>query len=226
MALIFNGTITRGSDPYTYSVNMWVYIFEEIHDITLFWLPLQGYYGSSQTSLTSYCWGSVSTDDSSRILSFSCYDNSSRSFTKNNYENITTHSVVNKRRNAWQYFSFQYRAKSINYTNSYAPEHASHLMSESYSSGGTIASKSLTNTSSDHRLTTHSSIGRFVNDSDSESYYPLVGLIYKISFYNTNNNGGNIQRIDLVNLYKDAYFLHFKLGDMNQNSYSDNMIRK
>ena len=62
---------------------------------------------------------------------------------------------------------------------------------------------------------------------DSGSYsMPLLGLIYKISFYNTLEGNSPGARKAFINQHKDDYFLHFDLGNQDQNFYDDNRIQK
>ena len=78
---------------------------------------------------------------------------------------------------------------------------------------------------SDSRYTSHSTIGRFIN-TNGETKYPLIGLIYGISIYNTWNDGGPSNRPSYVILHKDSYSLYFNLTDMDQNTNVDGLITK
>ena len=54
----------------------------------------------------------------------------------------------------------------------------------------------------------------------------LTGLLYKISFYNTLEGSNPITRGAFINQHKDDYFIHFDLGNQDQNFYDDNRIQK
>jgi len=78
---------------------------------------------------------------------------------------------------------------------------------------------------SHQRLTTNSTIGRFIN-TNGETKYPLIGLIYGISIYNTWDNGSPSTRPDFAILHMNSFSAHFNLTDMNQNSHVDGLITK
>ena len=216
----FDGNITLGAQPYPYSVNMWVYIFEEIYEIVLFWLPFEGYYGSSYSQyVKSNCWGTVKFDGAKRDILFSCQGDSTRNFT------VSTHANNSKRKDAWQYFSFRYKAHSTSSPTSYAPE-VNDVEVGLYNQNGILINWTSLTIDAEEKLTSIPSIGRFQNVSNGEYYFPLVGLVYKISFYNTWNDGTPTNRSDLVDLYKNNYFVYYKLGDMDQNTHEYNRIRK
>ena len=62
---------------------------------------------------------------------------------------------------------------------------------------------------------------------DSGSYSKaLLGIIYKISFYNTLEGANPGAREAFINQHKDDYFLHFDLGNQDQNFYDENKIQK
>ena len=52
--LEFSGTIpSSSSSDYPYTISLWVYLYDSDYSINLFWLPLEGLYGTSSPSPTS-----------------------------------------------------------------------------------------------------------------------------------------------------------------------------
>ena len=123
---------------------------------------------------------------------------------------------------AWQYFSFRFNAK--NSAASFQPASNSDLQSSCWDGNG-FFEDSMGTPASHQRLTTSSSIGRLINIT-GKAEYPLIGLIYAVSIYNTWDNGSPSTRSAFVDLHKNSYPLHFKLDDMAQNTHVDGLITK
>ena len=214
----FSGTIQRPSSGFpSYTIRTWVYLYEEVYETVLFWLPLLGDFGSPLAELSSICWGSIISDGSSKTYVFSC-KSGSKTFS---YEYFDTSNP----RSTWQYYSFSFKAYN-SASGGYGPASSTDLKVWFYDSSGGANFESMTPSSSNQRFTTIPSIGRFQNVSMGEYYYPLIGLYYYISIFNTWEGWSPTSRSNYISLHKDSYFLHFKLDDADQNTYFENKIQK
>ena len=54
----------------------------------------------------------------------------------------------------------------------------------------------------------------------------FIGLIYKVSFYNTIFGDSPGAREDMVNQYINDYYVYFDLGNQDQNILKENRIQK
>ena len=122
-------------------------------------------------------------------------------------------------------FSFSFEAFNSS-AGGYGPEDDEALKVCYFDSSGDKHPEIMTYGSSSPKYTTIPSIGRFQSVSNGNYYHPLIGLYYRLSIYNTWNLGDSNVRTSFVNLHKDSYFLNFKLGDPDQNTYFDNKIQK
>ena len=125
---------------------------------------------------------------------------------------------------AWQYFSFMFNAKN-NHISLFTPNSSSDLHVSFWDSSGNVLGYDMGSSSIYPRYTESSSLGRFINSSGLPEY-PLIGLIYAVSFYNTWDNGNPSTRSEFLDLHKNSFYLHFKLEDTNQNAHSNGLITK
>jgi len=213
----FSGEIedTTATHQYWYSINLWIYTYEEQYDIVLFWLPLKGVYRLSFIFGEEFpnCWGSATVDNGIRYISYSWKFSSGEE-----YFFYDSHSSFDKA--GWQYFSFRSTPKNL-----------TGLIPEDYSAvsyldpTGTLISTDLTTNSSNiyQRYTDHSTLGSFYDGTDYS--YALTGLIYKVSIWNALNNGYTDPIEDLIDkAFSDSVF-NFEFDKTDQSFFDINTLK-
>ena len=222
ISLILIGSIERSISPsaYEYSVNVWIYTYKTFFDIMLFWVPLTGNYyvdGSLQEK-TPMCWSFLSIDPNTVLSIIFTWEITS---TVHKFSKQT--SITYGGRAGWQYFSFRYNAEN---PSGFDPSSTDLSMSV-WDENGNVVSGYLTDTPSAANQLISNSFTFFNIDKLGYDNHFLVGLVYKIQFYNTLNDGNpESTRDSFIAQKMNDYFLYFNLENSQQMDYNGNSIRR
>ena len=199
----FIGEIERDltMDTYEYSINIWIYTYKREYGIVLFWVPLKGKYyltGTYQEEVPTW-WAYVRVRTGNRYTVFSCDFGATGSFLRESY--IPFEQIA-----SWQYFSFRYKAES---STGLTPS-ATDVSVSYYDNSGVLSSEYLTDVTPSSRSLIGDGFFFFKYNNSGSFYYYHTGMVYKIQFHNTLNDGNPYNsRSDFVNAHKDDYVYFF-----------------
>ena len=186
----------------------------------LFWVPLTGNYfvdGSLQEK-TPMCWSYVNVQPNTVLSVIFTWEITS---TVHKFSKQT--SLTYGERGGWQYFSFRYNAEN---PSSFDPS-GTDLSMSTWDENGNLVSSYLTDTPPVVNQLISNSFTFFKIDNPGSHHEYLTGMVYKIQFYNTLNDGNPESTRDLFIAQKrNDYFLYFNLESSQQIDYSDNSIRR
>jgi len=189
-------------------------------DIMLFWVPLTGNYfvdGSLQEK-TPICWSYIRVGSINELKIIFTWEITS---TVHKFSKQT--SITYNKDGGWLYFSFRYNAEN---SSSFDPS-ATDLSISAWDENGNLVSNYLTDTTHVGNQLISNSFTFFNIDKPGYDDRYLVGLVYKIQFYNTLNDGNPETNRDLyMNLKRNDYYLYFNLESSQQMDYNGNSMRR
>ena len=197
-----------------------MYSYKRYFDVVLFCVPLTGKYyvdGLFQEKTPTW-WGYVIVLSSTTrhiILTWEI-DGTAHKFSRRS-------NLPFGDRAAWQFFSIQYTAEN---PTGFEPT-GTEVKTTTWDRDGIIVLQEPTTAPSGSYQLVGDSYTMFKLDTSSSNSEYLTGMVYKIQFYNTLNDGNPENPRDLfVNMHGNSYFLYFNFEDSGQTDYKDNSIRR